>query len=96
MITRIADHGRSGADLHFDRHRFRSSRNLRISEGTYRIPGGSRCLPGDDVVRRMRRYGERLIPFRFAIRLVLVLYLLAFCHQPYGFRTIITHMRIIT
>ena len=97
IINGTVDPDHTGDDRPLKRGRFHSNRNLRILEGTCRTPGGWRCLPCAGAVHRTHRYARWWIRSHFVIQVshsMSGLCVLALFYQPYGSRTIITHMRI--
>jgi hypothetical protein len=97
ILTGILAHDRSGDVQRLRPRRMRSNRYRRISGLTCRHPGGWGNRGYPRAARRRRRCAGRGIHSLHWIswyHWTLVLCLQAFIHQPYGCRTIITHMRI--
>ena len=97
MPTGISDLDRSGADHPLALGQIRSSRYHRISAGIYRLHGGWVYPDRAGAARHTRKcpwwriHSHRWIPLS---HWMLVLCVLALCHQSYRCCTIITHMRI--
>ena len=95
IFTGISARDRSGNGPLLRLRRIRSSRNCRISGETCRHPCGLCPLHGSRAFHRRRRcagswtHSHLLILWNHWMQVV---YFWAFVHQPYGLRTIITHM----
>jgi hypothetical protein len=86
---------RSGGVQLLQPPRIRSNRNLRTSGLTCRCPGGWGNPGPPRAARRRHRCAGWWISFQgWFFCSHRTVFLLAFVHQPYGSRTIITHMRI--
>lgn len=91
ILTDTVARGRTGAGERPARRWLHSSRIRYSFSRTCRFRGDWGCPGGGGAARRRRRCASGNHQLRC---LVLVELVLALCHHAYGYRTLITHMRI--